>query len=87
MSVLVGGVHSARRVSVNEHRKGRQRTPRGAPNRRTGSRSAGGGNSARHSYERYLALAREAARHGDKIEMENCYQYAEHFFRIMNNRD
>ena len=39
-----------------------------------------GGNAAR-SHERYLALARDAASRGDEVEMENCYQHAEHFFR------
>jgi hypothetical protein len=31
-------------------------------------------------------LAREAQRNGDTIEMENCYQHAEHYFRVMNDR-
>jgi len=43
------------------------------------------GNAHRH-YERYLALAREATLNGDVIEAENCYQHAEHYFRVMNNR-
>ena len=39
--------------------------------------------SAEHSHERYLELAREAQRVGDKIEAENCLQHAEHFFRVL----
>jgi hypothetical protein len=39
--------------------------------------------NAERNYERYLALAREAASKGDTIEMENCYQHAEHNFRVM----
>src|SRR5215469_16237076 len=35
-------------------------------------------------FERYLALAREAAASGDRIAAENLYQHAEHYFRIMN---
>jgi Domain of unknown function (DUF4167) len=35
-------------------------------------------------FERYLALAREAAAGGDRIAAENLYQHAEHYFRIMN---
>jgi hypothetical protein len=35
-------------------------------------------------FERYLALAREAATSGDRIAAENLYQHAEHYFRIMN---
>jgi hypothetical protein len=39
--------------------------------------------NAERNHERYLALAREAASKGDTIEMENCYQHAEHYFRVM----
>ena len=41
---------------------------------------------AQKSYERYMALARDAAAAGDTIEMENCYQHAEHFLRVMIER-
>ena len=34
-------------------------------------------------FERYVALAREAASSGDRIAAENLYQHAEHYFRIM----
>ena len=46
----------------------------------------GSGNNAQRNYERYLALAREAALSGDNVEMENCYQHAEHYFRVMKER-
>src|SRR5579875_430200 len=36
-------------------------------------------------FERYVALAREAAASGDRIAAENFYQHAEHYFRIMNS--
>lgn len=35
-------------------------------------------------FERYIALAREAASAGDRIAAENLYQHAEHYFRLMN---
>ena len=35
-------------------------------------------------FERYVALAREAAASGDGIAAENLYQHAEHYFRVMN---
>jgi len=35
-------------------------------------------------FERYLALAREAQSSGDRIAAENCFQHAEHYFRVMN---
>jgi len=38
--------------------------------------------SAFQIYERYLALARDAARGEDRVASENYYQYAEHYFRI-----
>ena len=44
--------------------------------------------SAHQIYERYLALAREAATSDDRVAAENFYQHAEHYFRINNvNRD
>ena len=42
-----------------------------------------GQQNARQKYERYLARAREAEVAGDVVEMENCYQHAEHFLRVM----
>jgi hypothetical protein len=38
---------------------------------------------ARQRYERYLTRAREAQIAGDAIEMENFYQHAEHYLRVM----
>ncbi len=35
-------------------------------------------------FERYVALAREAAASGDRVAAENLYQHAEHYFRVMN---
>jgi Domain of unknown function (DUF4167) len=35
-------------------------------------------------FERYVALAREAASSGDRVAAENYYQHAEHYFRVMN---
>ncbi len=39
--------------------------------------------TAQRNYERYLALARAATSSGDIVETENCYQHAEHYFRVM----
>ena len=41
----------------------------------------------RQNYERYLVRAREAQVSGDVIEMENCYQHAEHYFRVLRGED
>src|SRR5215208_8090375 len=44
--------------------------------------------SAHQIFERYVALAREAAIGDDRVAVENYYQHAEHYFRIANaNRD
>ena len=57
-----------------------------------GQNRAGGGNrphasagpaSAKRNYERYLALARAATLAGDELEAENCYQHADHYFRVL----
>jgi hypothetical protein len=42
--------------------------------------------TAQQVFERYVALAREAASTGDRIAAENLYQHAEHYFRISNAR-
>jgi hypothetical protein len=57
-----------------------QRQNAGARPRQNGS------GSAHQKYERYVALAREATRNGDSVEAENCYQHAEHYFRVMRER-
>jgi hypothetical protein len=54
-------------------------------NRRGGAqRPQSGAGNAHQKYERYLALGREAHRVGDTIEMENYYQHAEHYLRVMS---
>jgi hypothetical protein len=40
--------------------------------------------SAHQIFERYIALAREAAIGDDRVAAENFYQHAEHYFRINN---
>jgi hypothetical protein len=32
-------------------------------------------------------MAKDAARRGDVIEAENCYQHAEHYFRVMKEQE
>ena len=36
-------------------------------------------------YDKYVTLARDAAASGDRIAAEGYYQFAEHYFRIMND--
>jgi len=42
--------------------------------------------NAKRSHERYMALARAATLAGDRIEAENFYQHAEHYFRLMKGQ-
>ena len=58
-------------------------TIRRMPRQRQATRLTSNGGSARQQYERYLARARQAQLAGDAVEMENCYQHAEHYFRVM----
>jgi hypothetical protein len=47
----------------------------------------GSSGNARMKHARYLMLAREAILAGDTIEAENCYQHAEHYFRVMRESE
>jgi hypothetical protein len=49
------------------------------PVRRQSSSSA----NAKRNFERYIELARASALTGDRVETENYYQYAEHYWRFM----
>ena len=51
------------------------------PQKARGPQNSAG--NARQQYARYLARAREASLAGDVVEMENCYQHAEHYLRVM----
>jgi hypothetical protein len=50
-------------------------------------RNGGSSGTPRQKYESYLARAREAQLAGDVIEMENCYQHAEHYLRLTREVD
>ena len=73
------------KVRLREHMNGTRKTPQTERFRGTAKqpRTNGSGGNPQRSYERYVTLAREAAAVGDTVEMENCYQHAEHFFRAM----
>jgi hypothetical protein len=61
-------------------RRGQHRTrlnPDAGHNRRQGS------GDWKQRRDRYLALAQAAASAGNAVEAENCYQHAEHYFRLM----
>ena len=64
-------------------RNGNQGPPRRRPPGGGAPRRGPQTGNARQNYERYLALAKDATTRGDVIEAENCYQHAEHYFRVM----
>ena len=77
--------------SMNEWRSAnnrpqRRRLPADRTNPAVRQRQNGAGNAHRN-YERYLTLAKDAASKGDMIEAENCYQHAEHYFRVMKEQE
>jgi hypothetical protein len=83
MNANRNGNHRLQRLRPGDRRgNGRQRPSQGQGGRH-GNNSSG---NAQKNYERYMALAREAALSGDNVEMENCYQHAEHYYRVMRDR-
>ena len=62
------------------HPIGRQRLSSGSGDRRAVP------SNPKERYERYLALARDAALSRDEIATENYYQHAEHYLRQMRER-
>ncbi|WP_374591021.1 DUF4167 domain-containing protein [Ciceribacter sp. RN22] len=69
-------------MSKRQTRAPRQKSQAGNRARNSGARGpATSPKAAMDRYEHYLALAQETARSGDRIEAENYYQHAEHYFR------
>ena len=68
----------------------RPQDPRRANQRPPGIRPPGNPRyavqNARNNYERYITMAKDAARRGEVIEAENFYQHAEHYFRVMREQ-
>lgn len=56
---------------------------RGNTNRPRTDRSA----KPKNNFDRYTALARAAADAGDAVQSENYYQHAEHYFRLMKQKE
>lgn len=57
----------------------------GRPKKKRAGHAAGAGNIEK-SHERYMTLARAAEAAGDAARIENLYQHAEHYFRLMRER-
>lgn len=56
------------------------------PERKPSSSAAAQLADAKKNYERYMALARAGASTGDAIQIENYYQHAEHYLRVMREQ-
>lgn len=57
----------------------------GGSQRRYGRSDADQKARSQSQYARYMAQGRDAAAHGDKVEAERNFQYAEHYLRMLNN--
>lgn len=71
MAMKNGGGGSGNGGHSNNGNRSSQSSPKNATNRR----------SAMQMYDRYTALARDAASSGDRVEAERHYQLAEHYYR------
>jgi hypothetical protein len=70
-----------RKICVQQHdNRMRQQNSRKGFAPRDG-RNGGSGN-VRQKYEKYLVRQRDAQVAGDEVEMENCHQHAEHYWRL-----
>jgi Domain of unknown function (DUF4167) len=76
------GIRTRRHGPAIRPFSGRSEGPEQKLNRPAGVRFT----DSRRSYERYMALARAAGSTGDATEIENYYQHAEHYFRLMNEQ-
>ncbi len=66
-----------------QNRQGGGRPPQRMPSVDSSGPSVKIRGNAYQVFERYIAMAREAASAGDRIAAENLYQHAEHYYRIM----
>ena len=88
--------HKPRRNRFRSNNQGFRRN--GSQNFRTGDNNTVSNNFRRKSFDRngfnaekllekYNNLAKEASSSGDRILSESYYQYADHFLRVIENRN
>jgi hypothetical protein len=70
-----GDIQSARQP-IKSSAVGHHRVP-------SAQRTTASSVSARAKQDRYLQLVKNAELRGDQVEAENCYQHADHFYRVM----
>src|SRR3954469_24043918 len=72
------------------HHKPQHHNPNRPPNRNQIFNSSGPDvrvrGNAHQVYDKYQALAREAAAMGDRIQAEAYWQYADHYFRVIQSQ-
>ncbi len=76
---------NGRRPRGRPHRKQHGGTPRHNNLDSSGPEGRVRGN-AHQVYEKYIGLARDALSAGDRVAAESYYQYAEHYYRVLNAR-
>ncbi len=76
---------NVRRPRGRPHRKQHGGVPRHGNFDSSGPEGRIRGN-AHQVYEKYIGLARDATSMGDRVAAETYYQYAEHYYRIVNAR-
>ncbi len=76
---------NGRRPRGRPHRKQHGGTPRHNNSDSSGPEGRVRGN-AHQVYEKYIGLARDALSAGDRVAAESYYQYAEHYYRVLNAR-
>jgi hypothetical protein len=81
---MPNGTRKVRNTRNRDRNRGGERPAASRPSRSNAGRNqADTFANAKRSYERYMALARDAVSAGDTIEGENFYQHAEHYLRTM----
>ncbi len=85
-----GGRNGGGGGNHNQHKQQHNHNPNRPPNRNQIFDSSGPDvrvrGNAHQVYEKYQALAREAAAMGDRIQAEAYFQYADHYFRVIQSQ-
>lgn len=76
--------NNGKRANTSQRRgRGGKQTAWAKPRQQQGRSRGDNVARAKQSFERYTALARDAASAGNDIDAENFYQHAEHYLRTM----
>ncbi len=85
-----GGRNGGGGGNHNQHKQQHNHNPNRPPNRNQIFDSSGPDvrvrGNAHQVYDKYQALAREAAAMGDRIQAEAYWQYADHYFRVIQSQ-